>query len=205
MVKRDLIFLAALFVCIAAFAVLYYFLTYRKKVKQIKLIGALCAAASCALFLYLAVFSRSPYETGTELVPFWSYVAGVKNYYALDVLLQIVENIAVFIPIGFLLPFLFGKRANKKSVVGFAFLLSAFAEISQLLFSLGVFETDDLFNNTLGAVVGYGLYCSMTSAQIGKKSFVQNEKRFLKGLVPLVSVYELFVLILVLREIMNIG
>ncbi len=204
MVKRDFLFLLLLFFCLVVFSALYYFLTYRKKEKLIKTIGACCAAVSCAVFLYLAVFSRSPHETGTELVPFWSYVSGVRYYYALDVFLQVIENIAIFVPIGFLLPFLFGKRANAKSVVGFAFLLSAFAEACQLLFSLGVFETDDLFNNTLGAVVGYGLYCSVTAAKIGGESFVKDEKRFLKGLIPLVSVYELFVFLLVLREILHI-
>ncbi|MDO4380829.1 MAG: VanZ family protein, partial [Clostridia bacterium] len=134
-------------------------------------------------------------------VPFWSYVASVKYYYALDVFMQILENIGIFVPIGFLLPFLFGKKGGAKTVILTAFFLSLFAEICQLVFSLGVCETDDLFNNTLGAVVGYGFYRSMTACKIkGKRLCVTDEKRFLKGFLPFLSVYEIMVLMLVLRE-----
>jgi len=204
MVKRDLLLLLFLFLCISVFAFVYYLLKERKKEKLIRLFGAFGAVASCGFFLYLAVFARSAHDVGTELIPFWSYKASVSQYYALDVFFQIIENIGIFVPIGFLLPFLFGKKSSAKTVIPTAFLLSLFAEVSQLVFSLGVCETDDLINNTLGAVVGYGLYLSMTAAKINQKRFeIENEKRFLKGLIPLFAVYEVFVFLLVLREILK--
>lgn len=204
MVKRDLLMLAALFLCVAVFASVYYFLKGRKREKEIRALGVLGALASCGIFLFLAVFSRSAHEVEIELMPFWSYKASVSQYYALDVFLQIVENVGIFVPTGFLLSFLFGERERGGRVIFLSFLLSLFAEVCQFLFSLGVCETDDLFNNTLGAVVGYGLYRSMTAAEIrGKRFEITDEKRFLKGLFPLLAVYELFVFLLVLREILK--
>ena len=201
MVWRDCLFLLALFACVALFSVVYYFLKSKRRERLLRVFGAVLAVISCALFLYLAVFKRTPHETGTQLLPFWSYVASVKYYYALDVFMQILENIGIFVPIGFLLPFLFGKRESAKTVILTAFFLSLFAEICQLVFSLGVCETDDLFNNTLGAVVGYGFYSSMASCEFKEKGLcVTDEKRFLKGFLPFLSVYEIMVLVLALRE-----
>lgn len=201
MVWRDCLFLLALFLCVALFSAVYYFLKSKRREKLLRVFGAVLAMISCAAFLFLAVFSRKSHDVGTELVPFWSYVASVKYYYALDVFMQILENIGIFVPIGFLLPFLFGKKSGAKTVILTAFFLSLFAEICQLVFSLGVCETDDLFNNTLGAVVGYGFYSSMASCEFKEKRLcVTDEKRFLKGFLPFFSVYEIMVLVLALRE-----
>lgn len=202
MVKRDLCFIFALFFCMAVFAGMYYFLKSRRKEKAVRIIGAISAIAAVLVFLFLAVFSRSPHESKTELIPFWSYRTGVGKYFALDVLMQIVENICVFIPIGFLLPFLFGKRENAKNVLLLCFLLSLFAEVSQRVFSLGVCETDDLINNTLGAIVGYGLYRSMSAAEFQNGLFeVLDNRRFIRGLLPPFAVYEMMVLSFVLRQL----
>lgn len=205
MVKRDCLFLLLLFSSIALFSVFYYALEKRKKEKLVGAVAVVGAVVCCFAFLYLAVFSRKPREVETELWPFWSYLASVSRYYALDVFFQIVENIAIFIPIGFLLPFAFGGGARGvKKAIALSFFLSFFAEASQLVFSLGVCETDDLLNNTLGAAVGAGLYVSLISARIENGALViKNEKSFLKGLLPLLSVYELSVLLAVLREALN--
>lgn len=198
-----MLFLLLLFSSIAAFAFFYYALEKRKKEKLVRAVASIGAFASGFAFLYLAVFSRKPHEVETELWPLWSYFASVSRYYALDVFFQIIENIAIFVPIGFLFPFVFGGRGNIRKTVLLSFFLSLFAETCQLVFSLGVCETDDLINNTLGAVVGAGLYCSLTSAKIENGAFViEKEKSFLKGLVPLFSVYELAVLLVVLREVL---
>ena len=201
MVKRDLIFIILLFLCIAVFSKIYYILTERKKEKAVRLLGSFGACFCVFVFLFLAVFSRQPYEVEAELTPFWSYRASLSISYALDVLMQIIENIGIFIPIGFLVPFWFGKKASAKIILPLCFLFSLFAEVSQYVFSLGVCETDDLINNTLGSAVGYGLYCSMTSAIVENGCFeVRNNRRFLCGLLPLFLTYEMMVLIFVLRQ-----
>ena len=55
-------------------------------------------------------------------------------------------------------PICFGKikRAWKIYLCGFGFAL--FIEVVQLITGRGVFETDDIINNTIGAMIGYGLF-----------------------------------------------
>ena len=65
---------------------------------------------------------------------------------------DIVLNILMFIPLGFLL----GDKGRK--AVLFGFLLSAFIECAQYLFLLGYCEADDVLNNTIGTVVGIGVW-----------------------------------------------
>ena len=202
MVKRDLLLIFVLFFCIAVFAAIYYRLIERKKEKTARLLGSFAAGAGVFAFVFLAVLSRSQHDVETQLVPFWSYRASLSVSYALDVLMQIIENIGIFVPIGFLVPFWFEKKANARNVVMFCFLLSLFAEVSQYVFSLGICETDDLINNTLGGAVGYGLYCSMTAAESKNGRLdVKNSHRFLCGLLPLFAVYEMLVLLFVLRKV----
>lgn len=61
-------------------------------------------------------------------------------------------NIIWFVPFGFLLKRLMDIRAGKVILLGFC--LSLFIETIQFVFCVGVFETDDLLLNTLGAAVG---------------------------------------------------
>lgn len=69
--------------------------------------------------------------------------------------LNVMLNIAMFCPFGFLLPVL-SRKFRKWYVTipaGFGFSLSI--ELLQLIFARGVFDVDDLFCNTLGGIIGY--------------------------------------------------
>ncbi|MBE5882308.1 MAG: VanZ family protein [Lachnospiraceae bacterium] len=71
---------------------------------------------------------------------------------------NIILNILMFVPLGFWLPV--GKKAFrsfwKTYLVGL--LLTVGIEVLQLLLSRGIFEVADVFNNTLGTMIGYGVY-----------------------------------------------
>ena len=63
----------------------------------------------------------------------------------------------------FLLLFLRGEWRSLKAVLSYTFCFSLFIECTQLLLDLlidaqRVFEVDDLWTNTLGGVLAYGLY-----------------------------------------------
>lgn len=58
-------------------------------------------------------------------------------------------------------------------VAMFACGCSIMIEATQLLMSRGFSELDDVFNNTLGAIIGYGLY--VTVSALGK-SFLCGKK-----------------------------
>ena len=61
-------------------------------------------------------------------------------------------------PWGILLPVTFVKLRRMRMTLLSAAIFSASIEIIQLVFCLGYFEFDDIFNNTLGALIGYGLW-----------------------------------------------
>lgn len=71
---------------------------------------------------------------------------------------NIILNILMFVPLGFWLP-VGNERFRvfwKTSLVGC--LLTIVIEVLQLILSLGLFEVADVFNNTLGTMIGYGFY-----------------------------------------------
>lgn len=104
--------------------------------------------AAYALYVFsLAVLSRSSRpEAQVMLRLFWSYEAWPGGWE------QIVANIAVFVPIGFLAGLMIGWRG---AALGAGF--SVLIELLQLLLRRGVFEFDDMLHNALGALLGAAL------------------------------------------------
>jgi glycopeptide antibiotics resistance protein len=68
---------------------------------------------------------------------------------------NILGNIVVFAPLGFLLPVLTDRKSKFKSIILSSFILSLMFEIIQLLTSLGEFDIDDILLNVFGASLGY--------------------------------------------------
>ena len=66
-------------------------------------------------------------------------------------------NILLYVPMGYLLPMVWPKLGSVL-VILIGFLSSLLTESIQLVFHLGLFEVDDLFNNTLGTIFGVLLY-----------------------------------------------
>ncbi|MGH0680056.1 VanZ family protein [Bacillus luti] len=66
-------------------------------------------------------------------------------------------NIVLFMPLGFLLPTIWSHFRKMKNTVCAGFLFSLAIELNQLL-NNRITDIDDLFTNTLGAIIGYLLY-----------------------------------------------
>ena len=67
----------------------------------------------------------------------------------------VVENVLLFIPYGFLLPWVF-ERARGFLRIGFwGLLTSVCVEVLQLVTGRGYFQIDDILTNTLGALIGF--------------------------------------------------
>jgi glycopeptide antibiotics resistance protein len=101
------------------------------------------------------------------LTPFWSYASIAKG---IDMFLlpQIMMNVVVFIPVGFLGGCTFRSHAFMKVFcLGFAVSLSI--EAMQYIFQRGFSEFDDVFHNTLGTLMGYGLWKGLSEYVIKKK------------------------------------
>ena len=100
------------------------------------------------VFFVLAVLSREPYEEKAVLLQlFRNYSKDTGNFQ------DVIINIVAFIPIGLLVGLIADKyRVLKALFTGFLF--SLFVEATQLISNRGVFDVDDLFNNSLGALIG---------------------------------------------------
>lgn len=66
-------------------------------------------------------------------------------------------NILLFMPFGFLLPAIWPQFRKMKNTVCAGFFFSLAIELNQLL-NNRITDIDDLFTNTLGAIIGYVLY-----------------------------------------------
>ena len=76
---------------------------------------------------------------------------------------QFYMNVMVFVPMGYLLPYVFGwfrANARVRPVVA-CFILSLATENLQLIFRRGFYDLDDLLSNTLGGFIGQMLFISI--------------------------------------------
>lgn len=118
---------------------------------------------------------------------------------------NIILNIFMFTPLGFLLPVgLKGMRkAWKVYLVGLA--LTIGIEVTQLVTKRGVFESDDIFDNLLGTMIGYGLFalCQLVVDGIRKKQIRPIQTLLLQ--IPLVGTIVLFGIIFISYDRQELG
>ena len=116
--------------------------------KENRKICATVLAIYAIVFFVLAVLCREPYEEKAVLLNlFHNYSKDTGN------IQDVIINIAAFVPIGLLLGMISGRYRVLKALF-FGFLFSLFVEVTQLISHCGVFDVDDLFNNSLGALIG---------------------------------------------------
>lgn len=100
--------------------------------------------------IYLAVICRDVIDSegSVRLDLFQCYYKPIS-----DSGKDIFVNIVGFIPVGLLVGLISRRYGVSKALLA-GLLLSLTVECSQLLWHKGVFDVDDLFNNSLGAVIG---------------------------------------------------
>lgn len=75
-----------------------------------------------------------------------------------DLLLNVAGNLALFMPSGIMLPLVYPQLHRFWKVVAAGAGLSFCIEVLQLPFQVRSSDVDDLIQNTLGVIIGYGLY-----------------------------------------------
>lgn len=75
-----------------------------------------------------------------------------------EALLNLIGNITMFIPLGIVWPGVFQKLNTHGKVIAAGFGVSMTIEILQLAFFDRATDIDDLILNTLGFLMGYGIY-----------------------------------------------
>lgn len=126
-----------------------------------------------ALMLWL-LFDRPDCADG---IPYWDQVAHQLNLvpfrtlrlfsslldssrpdYVRSAVINLGGNIIMFVPLGFLLPRVFPKRASLPRVLLITAAIISAVELLQLFTLVGSCDIDDLILNVLGAAMGYGLH-----------------------------------------------
>ena len=104
--------------------------------------------------LYWTVGKRNPAENGVSLIPFYSFIAAQTSS---ERYRSLVANVLLFIQVGLSMPFSLPRRFSRhpvRTTILFAAVLSFLIEVLQLVFGLGLCETDDVIANTAGAAIG---------------------------------------------------
>ena len=111
----------------------------------------LCAliAIHILFVLWYTVGRRGLTDDQTHLELFWSYRSWMSGNRKLG--WQILGNLAMLFPLGFLL----SSLTQKKRYLLIPPVFSCVIELAQLLTMRGMFEFDDILNNTVGAVLGW--------------------------------------------------
>ncbi|MDD6094601.1 MAG: VanZ family protein [Clostridia bacterium] len=128
-----------------------------------------------AFFLMYVLFFNSRFANLTDWT-YWSYIKRSINIVPLKtigeyfariaentinvstVVKNIVGNIVVFMPMGFLLPCIWKKLRRPLKAIAGGFIIILSVEIIQLFSTLGSFDVDDIILNLLGFSVGFLLF-----------------------------------------------
>ncbi|WLR42658.1 VanZ family protein [Bacillus carboniphilus] len=114
-----------------------------------------------------------PLSQRVNLIPFASIYGSLTHFCYMVPIRNIVGNIILFIPLGFLIPLRFKMFKLWKTAI-FGFLVSLLVETIQLLFTGRSFDVDDLILNTFGAIAGFTcfnlLFLSLTKVKQRKTS-----------------------------------
>ena len=130
-------------------------------------VGVLFASYIIAVLIITLLVRTYDVEVRTILNPFTKYEFLGKGFVKdgwkcfsknEGIITEILLNILLFVPMGFLVPALQEsfRRWWKVLLLGLGF--SLFIECTQLVLHIGCFDTADLVHNALGAVVGFVIW-----------------------------------------------
>lgn len=106
--------------------------------------------------LWLTLIDRASGDRRSMLVPFWEFANVIKgigrDYYTK----QIIGNLIMLMPFGFILPSMIKCSLKKVGIISLLFSIGI--EVTQFMTGRGLMEFDDVFNNTVGALIGCQIY-----------------------------------------------
>ncbi|MCA0989352.1 VanZ family protein [Guptibacillus algicola] len=122
--------------------------------------------SSIALFIYLLalvystlfIYNYYPYGKSVNLVLFDSIKLMWESGSYWLILKNIIGNILLFMPLGFLVPLVHRRCRSLFVIAMIGFTISTMIELLQYFAAQRIFDIDDILLNGLGAVVGYGVY-----------------------------------------------
>ena len=98
-----------------------------------------------------------------NFIPFHSidyYLISKQEPFAVGIV-NVFGNLVLFLPFGFLLPFIWIYFRTSKTCPIAILVTSTFLETMQLILGVGWFDIDDILLNTLGGLIGFALFTQL--------------------------------------------
>lgn len=131
------------------------FMAYRGQRMKKFVMGALSIQYYFLVLCSTVICRTAPVSKRIELMPFYNYADILNGVDFKRNVMEILLNVTLLVPIGFLLGGMVKKGFVKACLIGC--LLSVFIELLQLATGKGLCETNDVIHNTVGCIMGYGL------------------------------------------------
>ena len=119
----------------------------------------------CYVLFFAENLGRAPgdHELAYNMVPFNEIMRYIRNYRrigAFHVVINLLGNVLLFFPFGFLLPTFWppGEKNHPFMMFATALSFSSVVEHLQYVTSVGSADIDDVILNTTGALLGYFAY-----------------------------------------------
>ena len=160
-----------------------YFIVYKICLKGKKKLKISKVALLSVFFIYIIVVlgatlgSRVSTDYESINIHLFSSYREAWNNFSLGSWRNIILNILMFVPLGILLPLTFNKCRKYWVTYFIGLLFTLIIEVLQLKSGRGIFEIDDIFNNTLGCIIGYGIVMIFILCFIDKKKEIHNKKQ----------------------------
>jgi len=179
-------------VALVASTVIFYFASksfLNKRIRKFITGGILLAVWGYVLFS-LTLKGRIATYQRAELQFFWTVKSAWTNVDSED-WFMILGNLAAFIPFGILVPWMIKSMRKYWKIFVPSFLISLIIESLQYLWAKGLFELDDLYHNTMGALIGYSIF--VLGLWIGRDKSVKKYEKVLA--VSIIGGWSLFFVI----------
>ena len=166
-------------------------------IMQRRLLLLILLIAYCILLIKVMVFKDLPtirigylmlnfsgtHEAPPNFVPFRTIIPYLFGHKGLIIAgINIVGNIILLVPIGFLVPF-FLKEMNWKKAVLFAVFSGLFIEGLQTMLHVGIFDIDDVILNGIGFMMGYWKFLIFPTVW----NLLRTNKYFLAGVITMIA------------------
>jgi len=141
-------------------------------------ISTFVLVAYCAILIKVMVFKDIPtIRVGSLMLNFAGTNAGhAPNYVPFKTILpyllgfkgwiiagvNLIGNIALLMPIGFLVPFVYRNMTWKKSLA-LGVVAGLAIEVMQTVLDVGIFDIDDVILNALGVLIGYSAFAILAN------------------------------------------
>lgn len=139
------------------------------------------------LLFYLVFLCKAFGRDNAEIIRYqsvnWQPFNTIKHYIRIIpyvdiniILTNLLGNIVVFIPLGYLLPSLSMFFRNWLKIIIVSCILSMVIEVTQGYLQIGVLDVDDVILNVLGGLSGYIIFILLKHISIRRQSLAQNRR-----------------------------